>query len=151
MNIEGGWVSNLAEGEATEEIIMAEMRNQGLSPIKIPGKFSDFDIFVPETQKTYEIKRDWKSQETGNVVIETWMYGKPSGLMATKADQWIIDIRTEWIHITPEAIKDCIIQTGQTLQTFIGQGDRKAKQAYLIPSQQLKKYASIVRQKKRPN
>lgn len=142
-----GWESDLADGEATEETIMKAMRQRGLSPIKIPGKFSAFDIFVPENRKTYEIKRDWKSRETGNIVIEIWMYGKPSGLMATEADQWIIDTGAEWIHITPQAIKDCIIQTGQKLHSFIGKGDKKSKKAYLIPKQQLTRYAIITRPK----
>lgn len=145
MIIKGGWENDLADGEATEEKIMADMRSRGYNPIKIPGKFKDFDIFIPENRKTYEIKRDWKSQQTGNIVIEVWMYGKPSGLMATQADQWIIDTGKEWIHITPEQIKDCIVQTGQQLHTFVGSGDQQPKKAYLIPKQQLMQYAETTR------
>jgi hypothetical protein len=73
------------------------------------------------------------------------MFGKPSGLMATKADQWIIDTGHEWIHITPDQIKNCIIQTGQQLRTFVGSGDQNAKKAYLVPKQQLINYAETIR------
>ncbi len=39
-------------------------------------------------EKTIEVKRDYLSQETGNIAIEIESRGQPSGIMTTKADYW---------------------------------------------------------------
>lgn len=48
------------------------------------GVFPDWDIMV-QGGKTFEVKADRKSEETGNFFIETTYRGNPSGLAATKA------------------------------------------------------------------
>lgn len=51
-------------------------------------QFKDWDIKVKWNwkEKTYEIKRDFKSQETNNLALEVRCNNKPSGLYASKAD-----------------------------------------------------------------
>ena len=78
------------------------------------------------------------------------MYGKRSGLMATTADWWIFDTKSEFIFITPEALKDLIIETNPPLRQFVGKGDTHPKKAYLIKIETIKKYAktSVLRPSK---
>lgn len=51
-------------------------------------QFKDWDvkITVGLTERTYEIKRDFKSQETWNIALEIKCNWKPSGIFASKAD-----------------------------------------------------------------
>lgn len=133
--------TSLEVGHIREDELIKLFRDKGHKPIPIPGKFSGFDFFLANTKQGYEVKQDWKAHYTGNVVVEIEMFGKPSGLMATKADWWIFDIKTEFIFITPGKIKDLIVEQNPALQTFTGKGDTQPKKAYLIPVYKLKKYA----------
>lgn len=51
-------------------------------------QFKDWDvkITVGWIERTYEIKRDFKSQETWNIALEIKCNWKPSGIFASKAD-----------------------------------------------------------------
>jgi len=51
-------------------------------------EFKDWDvkITIAWLDKTYEIKRDYKSQETWNIALEIKCNWKPSGILASKAD-----------------------------------------------------------------
>lgn len=51
-------------------------------------EFKDRDVKITKgwESKTYELKRDYKSQETGNIALEIKCNGKPSGIFASKAD-----------------------------------------------------------------
>ena len=60
-------------------------------------QFKDWDVRLIWNwkEKTYEIKRDYKSQETWNIAIEVRCNDKPSGLFASKAD-YIVFCLDEW-------------------------------------------------------
>jgi hypothetical protein len=113
----------------------------GHKPIPIPGKFKNFDFFLANTKEGYEVKQDWKAHYTGNLVVEIEMFKKPSGLMATTADWWIFDTKTEFIFISPRKLKDLIVSLNPPLQIFTGKGDTHPKKAYLIPVETIKKHA----------
>lgn len=51
-------------------------------------QFKDWDvkITVGWIERTYEIKRDFKSQETWNIALEIKCNWKPSGIFVSKAD-----------------------------------------------------------------
>lgn len=51
-------------------------------------QFKDWDVKISWCWKetTYEVKRDFKSQETWNIAIEFRCNNKPSGIFASKAD-----------------------------------------------------------------
>lgn len=51
-------------------------------------EFKDRDVKITKNgeSRTYELKRDYKSQETGNIALEIKCNGKPSGIFASKAD-----------------------------------------------------------------
>lgn len=57
----------------------------------VEGKFSDYDqkLILPDGKIiTVEWKADKRCISTGNIYFERWCRGKPSGIMATKADYW---------------------------------------------------------------
>ena len=51
-------------------------------------QFKDWDVKLTiwGREITYEVKRDFKSQETGNIALEIKCNWKPSGIFASKAD-----------------------------------------------------------------
>lgn len=142
--------TSLSVGKLREAELIEFFQSKGHKPIPIPGKFSGFDFFLANTKQGYEVKQDWKAHYSGNLVVEVEMYGKRSGLMATTADWWIFDTKTEFIFITPEALKDLIIETNPPLRQFVGKGDMHPKKAYLIKIETIKKYAktSVLRPSK---
>lgn len=52
----------------------------------MPFKDRDVKLTINWTEKTYEVKRDYKSQETWNIALEIRCNNKPSGIFASKAD-----------------------------------------------------------------
>ena len=143
--------TSFSVGKLREAELIEFFQSKGHKPIPIPGKFSGFDFFLANTKQGYEVKQDWKAHYSGNLVVEVEMYGKRSGLMATTADWWIFDTKSEFIFITPQALKDLIIETNPPLRQFIGKGDIHPKKAYLIKIETIKKYAktSVLRSSKR--
>ena len=136
--------TSLSVGKLREAELIEFFQSKGHKPIPIPGKFSGFDFFLANTKQGYEVKQDWKAHYSGNLVVEVEMYGKRSGLMATTADWWIFDTKTEFIFITPKQLKDLIVETNPPLRQFTGKGDSQPKNAYLIPVQRIKNYASSI-------
>ena len=99
-----------------------------------------YDIWIPEIHKSVEVKLDQKSQHTGNIVIEIEMFGKPSGLMSTTADVWVIYDGEIFIKITPRNITKCIFLNKLQFVEFVGNGDIQVKKAFLVPKNILFKY-----------
>ena len=131
---------DLQRGREIEEKILSICREKYPSSVLINGKFKDYDLFIPETNKKLEIKGDYRSCETGNIIIELMMYGKPSALLTTKADFWVIYTGLELLWTTPEKIIECITVNNINSRTLTGQGDTVSKVACLIPIEIFKKY-----------
>lgn len=106
-----------------------------------PGYFKEYDIFIPEIQKSVEVKSDQKSKYTNNIVIEIEFGGKPSALSTTKSDFWVIYDGYNYKWFTPKSIHQCIEDNNQKLVSFKGRGDEQSKKAYLIKKELLYKYA----------
>jgi len=116
-----------------EEILKIIKRKYPEAYIDDRGKkFSDWDIFIPELNEGIEIKGDYMSQRTGNLVVEVEMYGRPSALSVTKAKYWIFVEGNRLIWIKPIEIYRFIEQRGYSRAVFTGDGDTKMKKAYLI-------------------
>ena len=144
---------DLVAGEASEKILMDMVRRSGKTPMKPEGLFSLYDFFVCETKLAYEVKRDWKSAHTGNVVIEIEMpVGTPSGLQTTIADYWVFDLPGEFVLARPGRLKDMLAfeRIGSSCE-FVGNGDSTMKRAYLVEVNILKKYSDGVYKKKNEN
>jgi len=140
---------DLATGEVSEQELMNLCREQGKTPMKPKGLFKGYDFFVCETKLAYEVKRDWKSAQTGNVVIETEMpVGKPSGLRTTRADYWIFDLPKCYVFIRVSRLRDLVWMENLKLCEFVGNGDTTKKAAYLAPIPKLHEYANNIYWKK---
>lgn len=76
----------------TERLFAAKMLSKYPNIDKVEfapnEQFKDWDVKITIWGKeiTYEIKRDYKSQETGNIALEIGCNSNPSGIFASKAD-----------------------------------------------------------------
>ena len=131
---------DLQRGRKIEEKILDICKQKYPCSVLIDGKFKDYDLFIPETNKKLEIKGDYRSCETGNIIIELMMFGKPSALLTTKADYWVIYTGEELLWTTPIKIIECITVNNINSRTLTGKGDTASKVACLIPIKTFKKY-----------
>tara|TARA_R100000742_G_C4279636_1_gene104875 strand:- start:5850 stop:6311 length:462 start_codon:yes stop_codon:yes gene_type:complete len=131
---------DLATGQDLENKILKSIQKKYPCAVLVPGKFKPYDIFVPGKDLKIEVKLDYKSQETGNILIELFMFGKPSALLTTEADYWIIHTGKEELWTTPRKIFECIILNNIRSQKILGKDDDKEKDACLIPINIFRKY-----------
>ena len=100
---------SLEVGKKSEELVLNRIKNKYPSAYIKDGYFKEFDIFIPEIDTSVEVKKDFMSKYTGNVVVEVQMNGKLSALSTTKADWWVFHLdEEEFIFITPEPISTLI-------------------------------------------
>ena len=140
---------DLQTGKEAEHAILACVQKTYPKAFAIDGSFKAFDLFVPEIAAGIEVKVDSMAHKTGNVFIEISLGGKPSGLMVTLATYWAYVTNDEVIWFKPERVKDCIVQTNPTMQTYVGgngfaQGDTTVKEAYLLKRNTIVQYAERV-------
>lgn len=125
------------------EILKKVQRKHPNAYIDDTGKAnSDWDIYVPEIKQGVEVKMDYMSKITGNLVIEVEMNGKLSALSKTKSEFWVFITGYEYIWIKPIEIYRFLeqhIEYGRV--PFIGDGDTKKKYAYLV---NLKRFISHI-------
>ena len=135
----------LMDGKSSEKIVLKTVQKRHKSAFISEGYNKYYDIAIPEIDKTIEVKKDFKSMETGNVVIETEMNNQPSALSTTQADWWVFHTEpTKLYWITPFTIRDMINIEGFKEVVFTGTGDTKSKKAYLIPIEFLKLYSKKI-------
>lgn len=124
---------SLEVGKKSEELVLNRIKNKYPNAYIKDGYFKEFDIFIPEIDTSVEVKKDFMSKYTGNVVVEVQMNGKLSALSTTKADWWVFHLdEEEFIFITPEQIRDMINKENFKSVQFTGKGDYASKIAYLI-------------------
>ena len=134
---------DLEAGKKIEEYILKRIQKKYPQAKIMEGYFKEYDIIIPEINKTIEVKSDVKSLHTGNFVVEVEFDGKPSALSTTTADWWVFyDSKAEF-WITPELIKHAVQDL--ELREFVGKGDTKSKKAYLCPKDYIKINAEFVR------
>ena len=140
INSSENFKKDLQRGRKIEEKILDICKQKYPCSVLIDGKFKDYDLFIPETNKTIEIKGDYRSCETGNIIIELMMFNVPSALLTTKADYWVIFTGQELLWTTPIKIIECITINNISSRSLTGQGDTASKVACLIPIEIFKKY-----------
>jgi len=138
---------SLSSGKQSENIILKMVQNKYPKAYIKEGYHKEYDIMIPEINKTIEVKKDFKSQYTGNVVIEMEMNNRPSGLQTTTADWWVFHLdETEIVWITLERLKEMVEFEDYNLVEFIGDGDEISKQAYLVPKKDLYMYSNKIKE-----
>jgi len=63
---------DLPYGEVGEKFVLDIINRKHPMAYKMEGYFLEYDIMIPEIEKTVEVKRDKHSDRTGNVFIETY-------------------------------------------------------------------------------
>ena len=129
---------DLPYGEAGERVVLDLIKLKYPKAHKIRGNHSEYDIMIPETNKTVEVKRDAKAHLTGNAFIETKCNGIDSGLNITTADHWAYMIKDSICLITPHDIRLCIEHNKIYESGHLIQG--KEIDAYVIPLKFLYNY-----------
>ena len=134
---------SLKDGKKSEEAILSIVQKKYPTAEIIQGYYKYYDIFVPEKNISIEVKKDVKSQETGNIVVEVEFNGYPSALSTTRADYWVFDDGECYIWIEADKLR-YICRLFKEIRTFIGNGDTKPKKAHLIPKGIIKKYSCLI-------
>jgi len=132
------FIEDLEVGHKIEKYVLKIIQKKYPKAKRMKGYFKEYDILIPEINKTVEVKSDVKSLYTGNYLVEVAFDGKPSALSTTKADYWVFYDSECLVWITPDNIWRAVSSFG--LKEFIGKGDKKSKCAYLCP----KGYMTIV-------
>ena len=97
-----GFQESLTSGQKSENLVLDIIKKKYPKAFLKEGYHKEYDIMIPEINKTVEVKKDFKSQYTGNVVIEVEMNNRPSGLETSTADWWVFhlnDIELVWIKL----------------------------------------------------
>ena len=132
---------DLEHGKRVEREVCKNLNKKYPTAYVVEGYCKEWDIVVPEIDKTVEVKLDEKSHYTGNFLIEIEFDGKPSALSTTQADIWILVDKLHYFVVDTNTLKwllkdHWINENGYPLYTpatFVGKGDIKAKKAFLIP------------------
>ena len=138
MEKNNSFVEDLGRGKQVEQMLLDKL-NAKYPSAAIIDKFKGYDIWIPEINKSIEVKADEKSNYTGNIVVEIEMYGKPSALLTTTADYWVFYDGKFWC-ITPKEIIQCIFLNKLQHTEFVGNGDTQSKKAFLIKKEFLARY-----------
>ncbi len=134
------FTKDLEVGKTYENKVLHIIQKKYPKAYIIDGYCKEWDIYIPELEKGVEVKSDRKSLDTGNIVIEIEFDGKPSALITTKADWWVIYDGIKYNWFTVKNIKKCIKENNLRSKRFVGRGDTKEKKAYLIKKEILYKY-----------
>ena len=61
---------DLKRGEQIEIAVLNYVQQKYPKAYKMQGYFKEYDIYVPEIDKSIEVKSDEMSKHTGNIVVE---------------------------------------------------------------------------------
>jgi hypothetical protein len=134
---------DLAKGLEIERLVL-DIYRKDCPSATIVNAYKGYDIWLPEENYGIEVKYDPKSTETGNIVVEIEMSGKPSGLMTTTAKYWVFYDDDMFMQISTRNIIKCIFINKLIYREFTGPGDKYAKKAFLIPKNILYKYGEPI-------
>jgi hypothetical protein len=134
---------DLAKGLEIEKRVL-DIYRKDCPCATIVNAYKGYDIWLPEENYGIEVKYDPKSNETGNIVVEIEMNGKPSGLMTTTAKYWVFYDDDMFMQISTRNIFKCIFYNKLIYTEFTGKGDKAPKKAFLIKKDILYKYGEPI-------
>lgn len=127
---------DIQDGAKAEEHLLAAIQKTYPNAHKISGKHAEYDIIVPEINKTIEVKNDLLASKTGNIAIETNRKdGTLTGILKSTADVWVIYTSNEIFFLDREALKN--YSMNNSFRVVYG-GDNNATQMVLVPIVKLK-------------
>ena len=131
---------DLERGHQVEDELLQIIQEKYPKAYRHIGYNKDYDLYIPEIEKSVEVKSDFKSKYTGNIVVEIEFNGKPSALMTTKADYWVWNDGFDFTWFKPQDIMKCLLLENIPQKQFVAKGDSKSKRAYLVKKEILYKY-----------
>lgn len=137
---------DLSRGKIIEEKVLSSIQKKYPCATIIDG-FKGYDIWIPELHQSVEVKYDPMSCNTGNIVVEIEMFGKPSALFTTKADWWVFFDDYIFAWYKPMQIIQYIMANNKQWTEFVGEGDTAPKKAYLLKKSEFFKASTILRNK----
>ena len=133
------FINDLPLGEEIEYRLLNYLKRKYPKSKKMEGEFKDYDIIVPEKDIKIEVKRDIGSKDTENYFIEYECNYKDSGIVATKANYWVIYDENNYNWIKTSKLKAlCSLYGKKWSGTPIG-GVSHVK-AYLVPKKFIKEH-----------
>jgi hypothetical protein len=132
MDSQDSFKKDLAVGNLIEEVVLRRIKSKYPCAIRIVSKCSLYDIWIPEIGKSVEVKYDNKSSETKNIIVEVWMYNKPSGLLSSSADYWVFCDKDTFLWITLNKLKELVILSKERWVDLTFKGDTNSKRVYFI-------------------
>lgn len=120
------WTESKRHADAAELAVAEYFKRLDCQMSKTLG-LDSFDLLL---QLRIEVKRDLQATKTGNVAIEVACNGKPSGIMATGADRWVIVVGTVGYMVRTVQLR-ALVKT-ENFQT-VSAGDGKRAQIRLVP------------------
>lgn len=100
---------DLETGAEFESRLCAMIQKRYPTATRIPSAFSEYDIYIAETNKKIECKYDKKASTTNNIFIELKSNDNQSGILKSKADYYYIDTGTKLYCIPLIKLFECVI------------------------------------------
>lgn len=100
-------------------------------------KYKYYD-FTDECGRTFEVKTDRRSRDTGNYFVEVANRGKASGLAVSTSNYYVITDTREYMLIETDVLK-MYIQTRKPRQITIN-----GSLGYLVSTEDLKKHMIVI-------
>ena len=130
---------DLPFGEQGESLILSLIHTKYATAYKQEGNHKEYDIMIPEINKSVEVKRDKQTDKTGNIFIEAMCEHSKSGIDATTADIFAYITESKIYWASTEDIRKCILE--KKINKSIGfMIEGKLIDAYLIPVHIYKDY-----------
>lgn len=124
---------DLIRGGKGEDIMVAEKEGEYKGLKRILGNHPDYDL-IDNAGYTFEVKTDYASKKYRNVAIEYWCDGKWSGILTTKAIDWlhIYWCNNKWMYsqVNVYSLKQYIQQNNPDKKPA---GNDKNAYVFLIP------------------
>lgn len=142
-------------GDFVEDEVLKEIKKKfplACNINKEGVKNKKYDIKIPETNKTIEVKVDYISAGTGNILVEVVGWDGNSGLTTTEADYWVFITGFRKIWITPLELYRFIETHPKShggREPINGKGDSYNKLAYKIKNDDLVVYISKLEDKRK--
>ena len=136
---------DLPYGEAGEKVVLEIIQKKYPKAYKMQGNFKEYDIKIPETEETVEVKRDKQTDISGNAFIETYCNHIKSGINATTADYWTYLTRGYLYVLKASDIKLCIEHNSFFITEKGYKIDGKEIDAYLVPMSYLHPYCISIK------
>lgn len=86
---------------------------------------------------TYELKTDYKSEETGNIAIEYRFKDKLSGAFKSEATYFVIELKTEYLIINRNEFVHWVVKNYRNFISTKG-GDNNNSSLFLVKLKELK-------------